>query len=79
VRTQRVTAKQIASDQAVECLKQYGESALFTEQEIRTVINAAFLYPKVTSPQKKVLEKGILNIIESATERLAAQPHESRE
>lgn len=71
----RITAQQIAADKAVECLQQFGESALFTEQEIRDVIKLAFLSPKLGSAtDQKVVEQRIANIIQSAAERYASRP-----
>ena len=71
----RITAQQIAADKAVECLQQFGESALFTEQEIRDVIKLAFLSPKLGSAaDRKLIEQRIANIIQSAAERYSTQP-----
>lgn len=71
----RITAQQIAADKAVECLQQFGESALFTEQEIRDVIKLAFLSPKLGSAtDQKLVEQRIANIIQSAAERYTSRP-----
>jgi hypothetical protein len=75
VSSKRNTAQQIAADKAVDCLQQFGESALFTEQEIRDVIKLAFLSPKLGSAaDRKVVEQRIAHIIQLAAERYASRP-----
>lgn len=73
--SKRTTAQQIATDKAVECLQRFGESALFTEQEIRDVVKLAFLSPKVTVADRKLIGQRISNIIQLAAGRYASQPH----
>lgn len=71
----RITAQEIAADKAVECLQQIGESALFTEQEIRDVIKLAYLSPKLGSASdRNLIEERIAYIIQSAAERYASRP-----
>ena len=61
---------EIAKSEAVRYLKELGDEAYFTEDEILRILAAAFTALRRSESDKETLNKGILDLIDSAAARM---------
>ena len=66
---------EIAKGEAIKYLEDLGDQAYFTENEIYRILAAAFIALRRGENDKETLNKGILELIDSAASRIKSDPN----
>jgi Mg2+/Co2+ transporter CorB len=62
-------SRRIAEENAVQLLRELGDESAFSEDELKTILKAAFASQKRSEDDKDRLRKGIVDIIDNAVRR----------
>lgn len=62
-------SRRIAEENAIQLLRELGDESAFSEDDLRTILRAAFASQKRSEDDKDRLRKGIVDIIDHAVRR----------